>query len=604
MRFTYQTGAQPLDGYTIQRGIHRGGFGEVYFARSHGGKEVALKLLHEQDQDVEIRGVSQCLNLKHPNLINLHDVKSDQHGDYWVVMEYVSGSSLEDVLTSFPDGLPLNEISDWMNGLVAGVAFLHERGIVHRDLKPANIYREAGIVKVGDVGLSKRLGGERRQHTQSVGTVYYMAPEVAKGQYGPEVDVYSLGVILYEMVSGKLPFSGETTAEILMKHLTAQPDLTLIPTPLRATIARALEKDPAKRTPNVRQLGSDVRTALQSFKGSQENFQNEPAWEQKPNFRSDGQSSNVNELPFWRRSFDQNWEYARECSPAKLVLACVVAYASISLLAGVVVGSGRPRIMALVLGIVGLLITRRLITKKKSSCSQRFRPPAPVALPSPQPKKPSLSTVSSWNEVGPGLMNSLGISALLSAGMILLISAWMNSRGQPSPSFANVAQTAFVTATSIVGCWAILAGQAWTLMARSAQRRHGLLRLMTGAAIGVCAFGISRFLMLDIPYAAFTTEAAISAPRNVWLIDVSNPTMAGYCLFFAFWMGVNNWSRKLHPHREHRMRFASVLFSVGSAYLIATLCSFPQYYAMIWAGVISTSVQLAAAKTPVSLPRQ
>ena len=262
MRFTYQTGAQPLAGYTIQRGIHRGGFGEVYFAQSDGGKEVALKLLHHQDQDVEIRGVTQCLNLKHPNLVTLFDVKTDHQGDHWVVMEYVAGSSLEDVLASFPDGLPLSEVGEWLSGLVAGVAHLHDRGIVHRDLKPANVYRESGVVKVGDVGLSKRLDSDhRRQHTQSVGTVYYMAPEVARGQYGPEVDVYSLGVMLYEMITGKLPFNGETTAEILMKHLTAQPDLSPIPRELRPTLARVLEKDPTKRTATVRDLEREFHQA-------------------------------------------------------------------------------------------------------------------------------------------------------------------------------------------------------------------------------------------------------------------------------------------------------------------------------------------------------
>ena len=212
MRFTYHTGAKPLAGYTIHRGIHRGGFGEVYFAHSDAGKEVALKLLHHEERDVEIRGVSQCLNLKHPNLVSLFDLKTDSLGDHWIVMEYVSGSSLEDVLVSFPNGLPPDEVRDWLKGLVAGVSHLHDRGIVHRDLKPANVYRENGIVKIGDVGLSKRIDSDRqRLQTQSVGTVYYMAPEVAKGQYGPEVDVYSLGVMLYELITGKLPFQGETT---------------------------------------------------------------------------------------------------------------------------------------------------------------------------------------------------------------------------------------------------------------------------------------------------------------------------------------------------------------------------------------------------------
>src|SRR5713226_1596078 len=88
MRFTYSSGQRPLDGYTLKRGIGRGGCGEVYFAVSDGGKEVALKLLRD-NQEVELRGVAQCLNLKHPNLVNLFDLRIDNHGDHWVVMENV-----------------------------------------------------------------------------------------------------------------------------------------------------------------------------------------------------------------------------------------------------------------------------------------------------------------------------------------------------------------------------------------------------------------------------------------------------------------------------------------------------------------------------------
>lgn len=259
MKFTYTADAKPVDGYTIRRGIHRGGFGEVYYAVSDAGKEVALKLL-THDLDTELRGVRQCLNLKHPNLVTTFDVKTDADGDHWVIMEYIQGASLEDVLRSFPHGLPETEVTAWMRGLLDGVEFLHQRGIVHRDLKPANVYRENGHVKIGDVGLSKQMGGGRRnQHTEAVGTVYYMAPEVAKGQYGPEVDVYSLGVMLYEMVTGRLPFDGETTAEILMKHLSSRPDLSLLPVKLVPVIAHALEKDPTKRTPTVAAFRQELR---------------------------------------------------------------------------------------------------------------------------------------------------------------------------------------------------------------------------------------------------------------------------------------------------------------------------------------------------------
>lgn len=257
MKFTYAPNARPVDGYTIRRGLHRGGFGEVYYAVSDAGKEVALKLL-THDLDTELRGIRQCLNLKHPNLVTIFDVKTDSEGDTWVIMEYVSGASLEDVLAAFPTGLPRDEVRDWMSGILAGVDYLHGRGIVHRDLKPANIYRENGVVKIGDVGLSKQMGGTRRQHTEAVGTVYYMAPEVAKGQYGPEVDVYSLGVMLYELLTGKLPFDGETTAEILMKHLSSRPDLAALPISLRPVLARALEKDPARRIRSAREFQAEL----------------------------------------------------------------------------------------------------------------------------------------------------------------------------------------------------------------------------------------------------------------------------------------------------------------------------------------------------------
>ena len=90
MKFAYPSGSRPLEGYTVKRGIGRGGFGEVYYATSDAGKEVALKLIR-RNLDIELRGVTQCLNLKHPNLLALFDIRQDDQGDSWVVMEYVGG---------------------------------------------------------------------------------------------------------------------------------------------------------------------------------------------------------------------------------------------------------------------------------------------------------------------------------------------------------------------------------------------------------------------------------------------------------------------------------------------------------------------------------
>ena len=261
-KYTFGPEATPLEGYTIKRAIHRGGFGEVYYALSDAGKEVALKLL-KQNMEIELRGVSQCLNLKHANLVSIFDIRQDQDDDHWIVMEYMSGQSLDQVINDFGGPVPIEEIRTWIGGMAAGLDFLHDRGIVHRDLKPANVFIEDGVVKIGDVGLAKFISqSQRNAQTQSVGTVYYMAPEVAHGRYGKEVDVYSLGILLYELLTGKFPFDGESTAEILMKHLSEKPDLSDIPAALRPVIARALVKDPLKRTPSAGELHRDFERAL------------------------------------------------------------------------------------------------------------------------------------------------------------------------------------------------------------------------------------------------------------------------------------------------------------------------------------------------------
>src|SRR5687767_5050392 len=258
MKFQYASGSRPLDGYTIKRGIGRGGFGEVYFAASDAGKELALKHV-ERNLEVELRGVSQCLNLKHPNLIDLYDIRYDEQGDAWVVMEYVAGASLKDVIDRNPNGLPLDQVEFWFRGIAAGTAYLHEHGIVHRDLKPGNIFEDSGYVKIGDYGLSKFISTSRRSgQTESVGTFHYMAPEIGKGVYGKEIDIYALGIVLYEMLTGRTPFDGESSQEIIMKHLTADPDLSGIAQPYRGIIQRALQKDPEKRYHNA----ADMLAAL------------------------------------------------------------------------------------------------------------------------------------------------------------------------------------------------------------------------------------------------------------------------------------------------------------------------------------------------------
>src|SRR5262245_43952455 len=254
IKFTYPSGSRPLDGYTIKRGVGRGGFGEVYFATSDAGKEVALKLIR-RNLEVELRGVTQCLNLKHPNLVGVFDIRTDGMDDQWVIMEYVSGESLEDAIQRYPNGMPIDQVLGWMRGMCAGVAYLHDHGIVHRDLKPGNVFLDEGTVKIGDYGLAKFISCSRRSgQTESVGTVHYMAPEIANGRYGREIDTYALGIILFEMLTGTVPFEGESVGEVLMKHLTAEPDLQRLAEPYRTIVQRGLAKDPEARIKSVNEL--------------------------------------------------------------------------------------------------------------------------------------------------------------------------------------------------------------------------------------------------------------------------------------------------------------------------------------------------------------
>ena len=246
-KYLYPSGSRPLTGYVIKRGVGRGGFGEVYFATSDAGKEVALKLVR-RNLDVELRGVVQCLNLRHPNLVAVYDIRQDDDQDTWVIMEYVGGRTLDRVIADCPQGMPPADVMRWLQGIAAGVAYLHDHGIVHRDLKPGNVFCDEGLVKLGDYGLSKFISASRRSgQTESVGTVHYMAPEVANGRYGKEIDIYAMGVMFYEMLTGRVPFEGESVGEVLMKHLTAQPDLSSLAEPYRSVVARALDKDPDRR---------------------------------------------------------------------------------------------------------------------------------------------------------------------------------------------------------------------------------------------------------------------------------------------------------------------------------------------------------------------
>ncbi len=256
--FQYKHGDRPLDGYTIQRAAGRGGFGEVYYAVSDSGREVALKVVQGYEQ-IELRGISQCMNLKSPHLVSIFDVRHNAENKPFVIMEFVSGPNLRQILDESPAGIGTQKAAFFLREIAKGLSFLHDCGIVHRDLKPANIFFENGYVKIGDYGLSKAISTSQHSgQTVTVGTVHYMAPEIGAGKYDRSIDIYALGAVLYEMLTGTPPYLGASPSEVLMKHLASEPDVSGIPQPFATVIKKAMAKDPAQRYQTAQQMVEDV----------------------------------------------------------------------------------------------------------------------------------------------------------------------------------------------------------------------------------------------------------------------------------------------------------------------------------------------------------
>jgi len=261
MKFTYRTGQRPLEGYTIKRGLGQGGFGEVYFAVSDAGKEVALKLIRGH-KDIELRGIAHCLNLNHPSLVHLYDLRRDLQETPWLIMEYVVGESLAQLMQRQPRGLPEELTCEWFQLLAKGIGYLHDHGVVHRDLKPANVFIENGQPKIGDYGLCKSMTeSQGTAQTYNVGTVHYMAPEITYGNYNKQIDIYASGVMLYELLTGRPPFEGESVGEILLKHMTEIPNLLRVPPIYRSVIERSLAKNPIHRFATMAEMAQALELA-------------------------------------------------------------------------------------------------------------------------------------------------------------------------------------------------------------------------------------------------------------------------------------------------------------------------------------------------------
>ena len=245
--------------YSIVSRLGSGGMAEVYCAQDlQLGRKVALKLLHRrfaQDPDfVERfrREASAAAGLQHPNVVSVYD-RGEWDGTYYIAMEYLEGRSLKDIVTS-EGPLPPEQAIDIAVQVLRAARFAHQRGVVHRDLKPHNvIVDEEGRAKVTDFGIARAGTSDITETGSIMGTAQYLSPEQAQGQtVSAQSDLYAVGIVLYELLAGRVPFDGDSPVSIAMKQVSEQPVPPsaynpAIPPQLDAVVLHALEKDPAER---------------------------------------------------------------------------------------------------------------------------------------------------------------------------------------------------------------------------------------------------------------------------------------------------------------------------------------------------------------------
>lgn len=262
------------DRYELHRQIARGGMADVFLARDLLlDRPVAIKVLFDQfskdQQFVERfrREAQRAANLNHPNIVSVFDW-GEESGTYFIVMEYVEGRSLAEIIRTEGSIHP-DKVAEISSEVAAALSFAHRNGIVHRDVKPGNVLvAPNGHIKVADFGIARALANVQSELTQAgtvMGTATYISPEQAQGmEVDPRSDLYSLGVMIYEMLSGHPPFTGETPVAVAYQHVQDSP-ISLraagvsVAESLEAVTMKLLAKNPVNRYPTAEDLRSDLR---------------------------------------------------------------------------------------------------------------------------------------------------------------------------------------------------------------------------------------------------------------------------------------------------------------------------------------------------------
>ena len=261
------------DRYEILEKIGVGGMAEVFKGKDHKlNRYVAVKVLKEEfrDNDAFVKKFKEeaqaAARLAHPNIVNVYDV-GDENGIYYIVMELVEGITLKNYIER-KGSLTIKEATSIAIQVCAGLEVAHNNHIVHRDIKPQNIIiSREGKVKVTDFGIAKATTSQTTT-ANAMGSVHYASPEQARGGYvDHRSDIYSLGIVLYEMVTGRVPFDGETAVTVAVKHLQEEmvpPSVYCknIPYSLEQIIKKCTEKSPDRRYQDIGDLLADLKQSL------------------------------------------------------------------------------------------------------------------------------------------------------------------------------------------------------------------------------------------------------------------------------------------------------------------------------------------------------
>jgi eukaryotic-like serine/threonine-protein kinase len=256
--------------YRIQRKLGAGGMADVYLAEDQElGRRVAIKILNARhgndDQFIERfrREAKNAAALNHPNIVSIYD-RGEAEDTYYIAMEFLDGRTLKELIVG-RGAAPINVAIEYARQILSALRFAHRHGIVHRDIKPHNVLVDGeGRVKVTDFGIARAGTSQMTETGSIVGTAQYLSPEQARGgEVDPRSDLYSLGIVLYELLTGKTPFDGETPVEIAMKHLSTAPKppsklRSDIPPELDMVVLRALAKNPDDRYQSADEMEADL----------------------------------------------------------------------------------------------------------------------------------------------------------------------------------------------------------------------------------------------------------------------------------------------------------------------------------------------------------